>query len=424
MFFALALLGGTHVYADDAAARARFVEARAAFEARDFSGALRLYESCLELGMQGPAIRYNIGVAAYRSGELVRAERAFVEVARTPAMAALAYYNLGLIAQQRADANAARGWFERAARESTDERVSTLAARQLGESPGTRANAPPPAQGSLFARAGAGYDDNVALRSESIDTAGSGEDDSFAELLVAGSYSFGSRWRADGAAGLTRYASLDEFDQTTLSLGVTRGFSVGGWSLEAGGFATRLSLGGDVYERSVAATAQGTRAVGPGSLRAQLRVASVDGEGDFSGLSGTRSGVGVEYTWAVRSLSFAVNTRAENNDSRDDAFATRWLEAGAEAHWAASPAWTLGAGLRLRRITHPSPSSTQDGWTDRRAIYQLEATKLLWKRVQLFVRYEHENTSSPVEGSGTSGISSPCRWRPGGELVPGEEVGN
>jgi hypothetical protein len=102
----------------------------------------------------------------------------------------------------------------------------------------------------------------------------------------------------------------------------------------------------------------------------------------------------------LRSLSFAVNTRAEHNDSRDAAFATRWFDGGADAHWAVSPAWTLGAGFRLRRISHPSPSSTEKGWSDRRAIYQLEATKLLWKRVQLFVRYEHERTSSPVEAYG------------------------
>ena len=61
----------------------------------DFSRALDLFEQCVALGMQGPAIHYNIGVAAYRSGDLARAESAFREVARTPAMAALAHYNLG-----------------------------------------------------------------------------------------------------------------------------------------------------------------------------------------------------------------------------------------------------------------------------------------------------------------------------------------
>ena len=46
--------------------------------------------------MDGPAVHYNIGVAAYRNGDLSRAERAFREVAKTPAMEAVAHYNLGL----------------------------------------------------------------------------------------------------------------------------------------------------------------------------------------------------------------------------------------------------------------------------------------------------------------------------------------
>jgi len=343
--------------------------------------------------MQGPAIHYNIGVAAYRSGDLARADRAFREVARTPAMAALAHYNLGLVARQREDAKAARDWFERAARESADERLSALAARQLEEMP----TAPLPADWSLYARAGVGYDDNVALRSESVDAPGSGEGDNFADLLVAGSYSFRPHWRLDGAAGLSRYASLDEFDQTALSLGLTRGFEIVDWSLELGGYATRLSLGGDVYERSTTATAQAKRAIGRGSLRAQLRVAAVDGEGDFSGLSGTRTGLGLDYEWTQRSLTFAVHTRAEINDSRDDLFASRWYEAGAEARWVASPAWSFDAGVKLRRIRHPAQSAAQDAWSERRAVYQLEATRLVWKQMQLFVRYEHESASSPVD---------------------------
>jgi tetratricopeptide (TPR) repeat protein len=343
--------------------------------------------------MQGPAIHYNIGVAAYRSGNLARAERAFREVAQTPAMAALAHYNLGLVAQRRADSTSARDWFERAARESTDERLSALAARQLDELPA----APTRAVSSWYARAGIGYDDNVALRSESIDAPGNGEGDSLAELLVAGGYSFRPNWRVDGAAGLSRYASLDEFDQTALSVGLTRGLEFAGWSIDAGANVARLSLGGDVYEQSTAATAQAKRALGSGFLRGQLRVAAVDGEGDFSGLSGTRSGLGLEYEWTVRSLTFAVHTRAEKNDSRDDLYASRWFEAGADVRWAASPVWTFDAGIKRRQIRHPEQSSTQDAWNDRRTLYQLQAMRFLWKQMQLVVRYEHENARSPVD---------------------------
>jgi TolA-binding protein len=73
------------------------------------------------------AVHFNIGVAAYRSGDYPRAERAFREVAATPAMAALAHYNLGLVELKRGHERAARGWFEQAAQDGGDDRLRSLA---------------------------------------------------------------------------------------------------------------------------------------------------------------------------------------------------------------------------------------------------------------------------------------------------------
>ena len=392
ILLAVALSPGAR--ADTGEAQARFAEARAAFELGDFPRALLLYEQCLALGMQGPAIHYNIGVAAYRGGDLARAEQAFREVARTPAMAALADYNLGLVALRRDEPGAARAWFERAQRESTDEKLSALAARRLGELP----RAPTRAPASWYARAGAGYDGNVALRSASVEAPGSGEGDAFADLLVAGSYSFDPAWRVDAAAGLVRYETLDAFDQTALSLGAARGFAPDRWYLELGGYATQLSFGGDVYERAFAAAAHATRSFdGLGTLRAQVHLSTVDGERDFSGLSGTRSEFGVRYETTWRAVSLAADTRAEFNDSEDAAFASRWLEIGAETDWAASPLLSFGAGVRWRKTQHPAQPG-QQAWDDRRTTFRLEATRTLWQRTQLAVRYEHESNASPIDG--------------------------
>jgi len=378
--------GGAHAAAS--VAQQRFAEARTAFEGGDFSRALSLYEQCLALGMQGPAIHYNIGVAAYRQGDLARAESAFQEVSRTPAMAALAHYNLSLVALKRGDEKAARQWLEQAAREPSDEKISTLVKSRLDELPKVPTSAAAP--WSLYARSGAGYDSNVALRSGSIDTTGSGKDDTFGELMFAGSYSFRPSWRVDAAAGLLRYADLDEFNQDALSFGVVHGMTLNGWYLEPGVYATQFSLGGDVYERSAAASLEATHTfAGLGWLRAQLRVSSVNGEGDFSGLSGSRSELGLRYEWTAQSLRFGAQARAELNDSEDEVFASRWVEMGADARWAATPLWTLVAGATLRQTRHES-------WDDDRTAFRLEATRLLWHHAQLFVRYEHESNQSPI----------------------------
>ena len=344
--------------------------------------------------MQGPAVHYNIGVAAYRTGDLARAETAFQEVARTPAMAALAHYNLALVALKRGDEKAARQWLERAALETSDEKLAHLAQSRLDELPKVATSA----AWSLYARSGLGYDGNVALRATSIDTTGSGRGDSFGELMLAGSYSLRPSWRFDGAVGLLRYADLDEFNQDALSFGVVHGMTLNAWHLEPGVYVTQFSLGGNVYERSAAASAEATRTfVGYGLVRAQLRVSTVNGEGDFSGLTGSRSELGLRYEWEGRKAwRFGTQARAEFNDSEDEVFASRWLEIGADARWTASPQWTFVAGATLRQTRHPAPSMTQDAWNDDRTAIRLEATRLLWDHAQLFVRYEHEHNQSPI----------------------------
>lgn len=390
----LTICAGTRALAASPDAQARFDEARVAFEAQDFSTALTLYEQALALGLDGPAVHYNIGVAAYRSGALDRAERAFLEVARTPAMAALAHYNLGLVELKRGKPEAARGYFERAAHDGGDERIAGLAAQRLDELP----PAPPPIAWSLYARAGAGFDDNVALRSSSLDSSGSGEDDAFGELLLSASSSFARDWRVDAAAALLNYGDLDEFDQGAFSLGGARGFAPGGWYLEPGLYANYLTLGGDVYEQSATASARATRTFsGAGTLRAQVAATAVDGEGDFSGLSGSRTDLGLSYEWSWQAWSFVANARAENNDSDDEVFATRWTELGASAQWALSPRWSFTAGTTQRRTRHPAQADIEEAWEDRRGTYRVGAIGKFWKRGQVLMRYEHEHNASPID---------------------------
>jgi len=353
-----------------------------------------LYEQALALGLDGPAVHYNIGVAAYRSGDLARAERAFREVARTEAMAALAHYNLGLVELKRGAPQAARGYFELAARDGGDERVASLAAQRLEELP----PAAPPVTWTVYARTGAGYDDNVALRSDSIDGSASGENDAFAELLLSASSSFARDWRVDAAAALLNYRELDEFDQGAFSLGVARGFSPGSWYIEPGLYADHLTLGGDVYEQSAAANVRAVRKFRfAGTLQAELRATAVDGKGDFAGLSGSREGIGLRYEWAWQAWGFGVQGRAEDNNSDDEVFATRWTELGATAQWALSPRWSFNAAASRRRTRHPAQADIQEAWDDRRDTYRVGAIGKFWKQGQVFMRYEHELNASPID---------------------------
>lgn len=396
VFGGLALLAGSRAWADSAEAIALFAEAKTAFEAEDFSKAHALFDRARAEGMQGPVIHYNIGAAAFRGGDLPRAERAFREVAEasnTPSMTALAHYNLGLVAMQTREEREARRWFERAIEESPDVRVVELASRRIAELPEPRAPAL-----SYYSRGGFGYDDNVSLRSSSIEGPTTGVEDTYGELIVAGSYSLGG-WRVDASGAMLEYINHDEFSQSVYSLGGARVFTLENWYFEVGASAAQLSLGGDVYERDTAASALASRMFFGGSrLRAQIRASRVDGKADFIGLTGDRTELGVFFDKSWRAWIFGVHARAEDNDSEDPVFASRWIQLGTEARYALSPAWGLMANAALRRIAHPAQSETLHSWNDNRATLQLGVTRALWKQTQLFVRLEHERNSSPVVG--------------------------
>ena len=63
-----------------------------------------------------------------------------------------------------------------------------------------------------------------------------------------------------------------------------------------------------------------------------------------------------------------------------------------------SPLWNFTAGAGWRRTQHPAqPQFDQAAWDDKRTSLRLEATRTLWRQSQLYLRYEHERSRSPVE---------------------------
>jgi tetratricopeptide (TPR) repeat protein len=391
----VALLASSPVSAATDRAAAYFSEAKAAFEAQDYSRALALFERALEGGMDGPAIHYNIGVAAFRGGDLPRAERAFREAGRTPSMAALAHYNLGLVALDRRDEREARDWFRSSIeRDAADGRLTALTSRRLEELPQARTNG----AWSFYARGGAGHDDNIALRSETAAESATGAMDSFADLSLFANYSLGG-WRFDAGGSTVRYTEQNDFSQTSLYLGASRRFRLDNWYFELSAQGSQLSFGGEVFERTTTGGAMAAWLFeGGGRLRAQARMGAVKGQGFFSGLTGDRTELGLYFDKPWRNWNFIAHTRAERNKSEDLIYATRWIQVGAEARYAMTPRWGFMLGTALRRTTRPAESAVLPGWKDKRLALQAGATRALWKQAQLAVRYEHEGNESPVAG--------------------------
>jgi hypothetical protein len=234
--------------------------------------------------MQGPAVHYNVGVAAFRLQRYERARVAFEQVAQTPEMAALAHYNLGLIARAEGNDALARDFFTRVRAETQDARLQSLAAKQLGE-PDPLA----PLVWGAFAASGVGYDDNVTLTANGNAFGIARESDFYADTQLVGSLSFGSGWRVDGDLSLLNYADLDEFDQWGVGFSGRYRFALHDWIADAGAQFSAAWLDGAPFEQRQSLFMQATRSLNDTwRVRGRVRLSNINGASDYPGYDGLR----------------------------------------------------------------------------------------------------------------------------------------
>jgi hypothetical protein len=141
--------------ADTDAAQAAFDKANAAFRNQDYAGALAGYNEALNLGKDSARLFYNMGLAHYRLEQYSQARWAFTEAAKDDSLAALAYYQLGVLANRDGDKQAAEEWFKRSRAKADSPKLRLMAAEALE----TIGASLPRFEASLAA--GIGYDSNA-----------------------------------------------------------------------------------------------------------------------------------------------------------------------------------------------------------------------------------------------------------------------
>ncbi len=345
--FALFLISTAALGAEEDARRL-FEIGRTAFQEQNYAAALEAFEAALAAELNGPAVHFNIGVTAYRLQDYDRAERAFREVAREPSMAALAYYNLGLIEQRRGHTERARGWFTRTANESQDERLRELARAQLERVPAT-----PARDWAAYASAGLGYDDNVALVSDSDVLGVSGLEDWFAEAQLAVSTPLSTPMRFDGGLFAIDYMDLNQFDQLGLYGGARYRFSPAGWKHQLAVQLAHSTLDGEGFENRALATAQTQRSLTEDwSLRARYRFSYIDGLNDFESVGGQRHEVSahVDRSFALWDLGFSYEL--ERSELDDDALSATRHELRMNVERDLMAGWTGEGGVALQRTRY------------------------------------------------------------------------
>jgi tetratricopeptide (TPR) repeat protein len=384
---ALLFVCSSPAHAHSEAATQQFRLGSSAFQAGDYRAALSAFEAALAQGMSTPALHFNIGVAAYRLGNYGRAEIAFNEVANTPSMAGLAYYNLGLLELKRNDPTAASRWFSRVETATEDTRLRELAAAQLGDR-----QAPAPAHAWFgYASFGIGHDDNVALVSNSDVLGISDRADNFAEAQFSLNTPIGDSWRLDGGVMLVDYQDLDNFDQLGLQFGARYRWLLDDWTNDAGIQLAHTLLDGSGFESRRALFIQTGRDLLPDVyMRARYRFSDIEGLDEFRGLSGRRHELGGSVDWSRAEWNFSVGYQFEIGDYRDKSLSATRHQLSFDAEYSFATDWTLLAEASRRRSRYDSDTNG----TEQRTELGLALTRTLTSRWQVFLRYAYTNNQA------------------------------
>ncbi|MGH8197460.1 MAG: hypothetical protein ACRETI_04765 [Steroidobacteraceae bacterium] len=396
---AAAVLVSIHVAwaaaSDSAGAERLFHEGVQAFESGAYSEALKAFESARLAGLEGPAVHYNIGVAAFHLDDLDRAEAAFREVLKTPEMAPVARYNLGLVSQGRGDSTAADRWFAQAAATAGDERLRELAARQADRdrvAPDRRRH-----QGFLYA--GAGHDSNVALINDEALIGISGLDDGFLSLLMAGSFSLDANWRLDGGLTLVDYQTLDRYDQQSANAGVRyQRRTSGDWLGEIGAGGVYALLDGEALESKGVVTLGVASPFRNGwQLRLRYRFSGIEGGDEFEGLTGNRHGVEARLVRSGAAGRIGLGYEFEDGDLEDPALSSTDNQLKLDAAWYLRPDWSLEFDATWRSSDYDEVEDDGDSSrTEDRIAFSAALARAFLERWRIVVRFGYLDNQSSI----------------------------
>ena len=402
----LSLLMSLGMHSAMASATDDFRKGQQAFKQGDYQAALAWFRKARRQGLNNAAIFYNLGVTHYKLRQYGQAEKAFLQAARFPKLAPLAWYNLGLVKRKQGDPKAAAAWFRKARENTDDPKLRALASRQLAA---TRS------RWRSFAYAGLGYDDNITLTSDVI-TVPTGRSDSFLELyastrgILSGRLRDGILLRA-GAFG-DFYASLGDYNYTDINAGLYKTLPLGRWATEGGIRLSRSSYGSRGYLQIASLVLRGKRNLSKTTrLHLRLRLRSLDAiDNLYDYLSGSSYDLRLGGRWRAGSASaFQAYYQFQDNDRNDVRTATEFRSVSPQRHrlrasWRTRLAekWRLRLVGEYRLSQYKEDNIYNSGAVrirrqDNRLRAQGELIRILDARTDLVFGYQYTDNRSNVD---------------------------
>lgn len=371
-----------------------------AFRAGNYARALQYFESARRQGNEKPGLIYNLAATHYKLKQFNESERLFMKLESNPGYRNLARYNLGLIAMQQGDDDAAVRWFREVRRSSHNAKLRYLAGKaldKLGHPPGGRASARHGKDWLALLTAGGGYNDNPLAYPELQLAPVNAGSDSFFEFLGYGQiYLFGHHGDGlllNGFAYTKKYINQSVVDVTTLNAGLIRENTYNGWHYGYGGGVGHSQVDLHSLTDQIQGNFRIERSVGDSrySLRYQPIYHSAGSR--YSYLDGWEHKLDLRWRMRRNNLRWTARYRFVYNSRSDLTTATTFLSFSPirnsirlQADWYVMPDLTLTAG---GQYTH-SEYSGKDQLTDIDGVFKVKKRKA--DRIEAWIKGEYELT--------------------------------
>ncbi|MBU0681873.1 MAG: hypothetical protein KKD73_10685 [Proteobacteria bacterium] len=355
--------------ADNLPASSFFQAGQKSFQAQDYEQALGLFKQAQAAGLDKPALFYNIGVCAYKLGHYEEATKAFLHTATFPKMAALAYYNLAVVAEKQDDQDAALSWLHKVTTtEPRDEKLVLLAQTALSR---IRSRQELSGQWTRYVALDFGYDDNVALVDYDDLGLTSDEEDSFTDIfafirspLLGKSASQGPYLQ--GSLSWRDYTKLHEYDSGSLQMEGRYRKNAKGFRLESGAGYSYLSWDGAGYSQSPLFSLHAKHSLGDASsygLHYEAKYYDIL-DSDYDYQRGWQHRASADFITQSELYRLLIGYSLEENDRHDKESSPRrhLLHAAFELHLIDHLAITVAASYR---DSNYDPSGIDDRNEDR-----------------------------------------------------------
>ncbi len=303
---------------------APFQQGKISFKKGEYGHALDLFKQARAQGLNKPSLFYNIGVCAYKLEFYSEAEEAFLLTSRFPKMAALAYYNLGVVAEKQDDTEAALSWLKKSivTAGQKDDKIRLLAQTALSR---IQIKQGLIEHWTSYAAVGYGYDDNVSMTEGDDLLLTSEEEDGFTDYFAFVRSPFLGNAVSEGpflqaSISARDYSELNEYDVGSLNLAGKYRKKIGEYRLEGGMAYNYIMWDDSTYSQSPILSLQLKRPFGEGSSwRLRYEGKYLDHlDSTYSYLNGRQHRATTELVTKFGAHKMVIGYRFEENDRRDE----------------------------------------------------------------------------------------------------------